>query len=284
MNNRIFSLLLLISTMIPLIAFSGNGDSLTTYPTRKHQLYFYWGWNRGYYSNSDIRFTGENYDFTLQNVVAKDRQTPIGADPYLRVDRVTIPQTDLRIGFFINDHWEISLGDDHMKYVMVQNQTVKIDGTISGTGTSYDGTYADDEIKLTEDFLIYEHTDGLNYLNAEVRRSDNISKYLRLKPNAFLQVYTLAGFGAGIIYPRTNCTLMQNDRHDEFHVAGFGLAPVAGVNLTFFRHIILQGELKGGFINLPDVRTTYNEADKAKQQFWFFETLFSIGATFRIGK
>ncbi|MFN8153461.1 MAG: hypothetical protein U0Y08_04135 [Bacteroidia bacterium] len=284
MKNKLYLLTMLAITVFSQTAFSGPGDSLSVYPSRKHQLYFYWGWNRGFYSHSDIQFTGDNYNFTLENVVAKDRQTPLAADPYLRVDQVTIPQTDLRLGFFINDHWEISLGDDHMKYVMVQNQKVKINGQISGTGTIYDGTYADDEIYLTNDFLMYEHTDGLNYLNAEIRRSDNISRFLRLKPNAFVQVYSMAGFGAGIIYPRTNCTLMQNQRHDEFHVAGYGFAPVAGVNFIFFRHILLQGELKGGFINLPDVQTTYNDADKAKQHFWFFETLFSLGATFKIGK
>lgn len=274
----------LVIAMIQPAAFAGKSDSLDVYPSRKHQLYFYWGWNRGFYSKSDLHFTGDNYDFTLHKVEAKDRQTPIGADPYLRIDQVTIPQTDLRIGYYLNDHWEISLGDDHMKYVMVQNQTVKIDGQISGTGTQYDGTYADDEIALTNDFLMYEHTDGLNYLNAEIRRSDNMSKFLGLQPNSFLQVYTVAGFGAGILFPRTNCTLMQNQRHDEFHVAGYGFAPVAGVSLTFFRHILLQGELKGGFINLPDVQTTYNDADKARQHFWFFESLFSLGATFKIGK
>lgn len=45
-----------------------------------------------------------------------------------------------------------------MKIVMVQNQVVNIDGYISQTGTTYDGTYSDDEIALTKDFLIYEHT------------------------------------------------------------------------------------------------------------------------------
>jgi hypothetical protein len=281
--KKIFAAFLLFCLSISATnVLAGKRDSTTNYSTRKHQLYFYWGWNRGFYSKSDIHFTGENYNFTLKDVVAHDRQTAIGADPYLQIGKITIPQTDIRIGFYINDHWEISLGDDHMKYVMIQNQVVNIDGYINQSGTDYDGTYSDDEIALTKDFLIYEHTDGLNYLNLEVRRSDNISKYLRLKPGSILQVHTLGGLGAGIIYPRTNCTLLNNERHDEFHVAGYGIAPVAGINLTFFRHLMIQGELKGGFINLPDVRTTSNAADKAKQHFWFFESLISVGACFQL--
>ena len=31
----------------------------------KGKFYFYWGGNRGSYTNSDIRFKGANYDFTI---------------------------------------------------------------------------------------------------------------------------------------------------------------------------------------------------------------------------
>ena len=48
----------------------------------KHKMYIYWGWNRAFYTNSDIRFKGNNYDFTISKVIAKDRQTPFAFDPY----------------------------------------------------------------------------------------------------------------------------------------------------------------------------------------------------------
>jgi hypothetical protein len=41
--------------------------------------------------------------------------------------KMTIPQTNFRIGYFINDHY-IALGVDHMKYVMAQNQVANITG------------------------------------------------------------------------------------------------------------------------------------------------------------
>lgn len=267
-----------------LIYTSGVAQTTAEYPSKKGQLYFFWGWNRAYYSHSDIHFKGENYDFTLKNVVAKDRQTPIGADPYLQPGKITIPQTNFRIGYYLNDHYEISIGDDHMKYVVAQNQKVKIDGYISNTGTAYDGNYADQDINLYNDFLKYEHTDGLNYINIEIRRTDNFSHLFKIKPDAAIQLYSLAGIGTGVLFPRTNCTLLNNARNDEFHVAGYGFAPVAGLNITFFKRIFLQGELKGGFINLPDVRTTSSESDKAKQHFFFFQTNFSVGAAFPITK
>jgi hypothetical protein len=69
----------------------------------KGSFYFYWGYNREFYSKSDIRFTGKEYDFTLQNVHANDRQSKLDADPYLHLNQLTIPQYNYRLGYFINN-------------------------------------------------------------------------------------------------------------------------------------------------------------------------------------
>ena len=55
----------------------------------------------------------------------------------------------------------------------------------------------------------------------------------------------------------------------------------AGLHLTFFKYFLIVSELKGGYINMYDVRTTYDIADKAKHDFFFFETVLGIGGTFR---
>jgi hypothetical protein len=44
---------------------------------------------------------------------------------------MTIPQTNFKLGYFINDHYSIALGADHMKYVVTQDQTGNITGTIA---------------------------------------------------------------------------------------------------------------------------------------------------------
>jgi hypothetical protein len=51
-----------------------------------------------------------------------------------------------------------------MKYVMAQNQVANITGNIN-TGTPFDGVYNRTPTEITENFLMYEHTDGLNYIN-----------------------------------------------------------------------------------------------------------------------
>jgi hypothetical protein len=48
---------------------------------KKGKVYFYYGWNRATYTTSDLRLTGDGYDFTLRNVKARDRQSEVGLDP-----------------------------------------------------------------------------------------------------------------------------------------------------------------------------------------------------------
>jgi hypothetical protein len=88
----------------------------------------YWGWNRSWYTDSDINFSGKNYDFTLMNVQAKDRQTDFAIDPYFNPVKFTIPQYNFRIGYQLNKNLDFSFGIDHMKYVVEQNQQSIING------------------------------------------------------------------------------------------------------------------------------------------------------------
>jgi len=247
---------------------------------KKPRFYAYWGWNRGYYTKSDISFKGDNYDFLLKDVVAKDRQTPFGFDPYFSPTRITIPQTNFRLGYFINDHYDISLGLDHMKYVMEQDQEVRISGYIENSNSPYDRIYDNENLVLAGDFLKFEHTDGLNYINVEVRRTDVISDLLLQNPPSFVELKTIVGIGAGVLIPKTNTTLLANERHDDFHLSGYGFGSVVGLNLTFFKRVFIQSELKGGFIDMPDIRTTKFDADRAAQHFWYVQSNILIGSYF----
>ena len=65
----------------------------------KGKLYFYWGWNKSQYSYSDITFKGDDYNFTLYNVAAKDRQNPWEADLYLNPSNIFF----MTIGIFLWD-------------------------------------------------------------------------------------------------------------------------------------------------------------------------------------
>jgi len=196
MNKR-FYIFPLLAFLLTTQSFAQDIAPKVEEENQKGKMYIFWGWNRGWYSNSDIHFTGDNYDFTLNDVEAKDRQSPLNFGTYFKPNSITIPQTNFRIGYFINDKYDISIGVDHMKYVMIQNQQTQITGDIND-GTNYDGSYTDNDIALTKDFLIYEHTDGLNYLNAEITRNDDLLKLFKANVNSDkFQINTLLGVGLG---------------------------------------------------------------------------------------
>ncbi|WP_435262735.1 hypothetical protein [Tenacibaculum sp. nBUS_03] len=247
----------------------------------KGKFFVYWGWNWASYSDSDIHFKGDNYDFTLQNVKATDRQTKFSFRDYFHPGRVTIPQTNLRIGYFFKENYTISIGVDHMKYVMVPNQDVKINGNINVGNPKYDGVYNNSDINLASDFLRFEHTDGLNYVNVQLYRFDDISKWFGLNLEN-LQINVTEGLGIGVLVPRTNTTLLNNERYDEFHLSGYGGSVGVGLNVTFFKHFFIQADIKGGYIYMPDIRTTVNASDTASQGFYFFQNNILIGGKFRI--
>ncbi len=246
----------------------------------KGKFFISWGGNRDSYTKSDITFRGKDYNFTLDNVQAHDKPKGWHVD-YLNPARMTIPQTNLKLGYFINDHYSVAIGVDHMKYVMTQDKAVNIDGYYPNPG-SYDELLPNDQVLLTEEFLTFEHTDGLNYVNTEFSRHDDISSIFKIKNTDKIQVNLTEGVGFGLLYPKTNTTLLGKERHDDFHVSGYGTSLKAGLNITFFKHFYLQGELKGGYINMQDIRTTTSSEDTASQDFFFFQRIIAVGGIFKI--
>jgi hypothetical protein len=246
----------------------------------KGKVFFFWGGNRENYSKSDITFTGTDYDFTLQNVEAHDKPKGWHVD-YINPANMTIPQTNFRLGYFVTDHYNISIGLDHMKYVMYQNKAVDYTGYYQNAG-SYGETLPNGQILLTDDFLTFEHTDGLNYINSEFARVDDISKIFRIGNTDKFQINITEGIGAGFLYPKTNAKVLGKERYDDFHISGFGVSAKAGLNFIFFKYFFIQTELKGGYINMSDIRTTQNSSDRASQEFFFVERVIAFGGIFKI--
>lgn len=272
-----FYILPLLAFLISIQSFAIEINPNVETPSNKGKIYTFWGWNRGWYSNSDIEFTGSNYNFKLNDVQAKDRQSPFDFNTYFNPSTITIPQTNFRIGYFISDKIDISFGVDHMKYVMVAVQNTEINGQINDE-TEYDGTYLNDDFEINKPFLEFEHTDGLNYLNFEITRNDDLAEIFNLNFNPKkIQINTLFGFGIGAMMPKSNVTLWNNERNDDFHFAGYGFAGKIGLNVTFFKHFFIRSEYKVGFIDMPDIRTTPDPIDKASQHFFFRQLNFNVG-------
>ncbi|MDN3665911.1 hypothetical protein ACFFU1_05735 [Algibacter miyuki] len=285
--------LVLALSIVASSAYAQDINPLKYTATNKGKIFVSWGGNRETFSKSDIHFEGENYDFTIKDATAKDKPKGWHID-YINPTRMTIPQTNFKLGYFISEHYTISFGLDHMKYVMEREQTRVLDGyidlpvkgyidsPIEGEGYQFNGTYNNEPTYLSADFLSFEHTDGLNYIHAEIARVDDISSFLGLPNTDKFQINLSEGVSAGVLFPKTNSTLLLMDRNDDFHIAGYGVSARAGINFTFFKYFFMQLDLKGGYINMPDIRTTPNPVDRASQHFTYLQRVIAFGGIFRI--
>ena len=267
-----------VISILLLVSFMGFSQSPIKFNPehRKGKLFFYWGWNRAWYGKSDIKFEGTNYNFILKKVVAKDRQSPFKVDTYLNPVNATIPQFSFRIGYFIQDKYNISFGLDHMKYVVQKNQTVKISGEIQDTYSIYDGNYSNDDVFIVNDFLSFEHTDGLNYINLGFRRFDEFFT----RKNFSISV--TEGIEVGALFPKTNVILLDGKGYDDFHVSGYGFNAIVGLNLSFYKFFFVQSELKGGYIDMPGIKISYLNSEGASQKFFFSQLNIVFGASINL--
>lgn len=281
LNKYIFVLVVLFFSTT---SFVGQENTVFTKKNKvvnKGKFFVYWGWNWASYTDSDIRFKGNNYDFTLRNVKSHDTPSEFSFKKYFGITNITKPQTNARIGYFFKENYTISIGLDHMKYVVNNDQFVNIDGNINIGNSKYDGTYNAQPIQLTEDFLRLEHTDGLNYINVQLYRFDDISSWFGLSSDN-LQINLTEGIGIGVLYPKTDTTLLGNERHDDFHLSGYGVSAGFGLNITFLNHFFIQADVKAGYINMSDIKTSLNPLDSASQSFLFLQNNILIGGRFRL--
>ena len=281
--NTLFSIIII--SFLSINAHAQKNDSIRYTASQKGKFFISWGGNRESFSNSDIRFKGDNYDFTIKDAGAHDKPKGWHID-YINPARMTIPQTNIKIGYFLTDNYTISFGVDHMKYVMNNNDYRKVDGYIalpaSEDGSIYNGVYNNEAFLVSEEFLLFEHTNGLNYVYLQFNRYDDISSIFKINNTDKFQINITEGIGVGGLYPKTNTTLLLKEKYDEFHVAGYGVSVNAGLNFTFFKHFFMQLDLKGGYINMPDIRTTSNSNESASQHFFYLQRVISFGGIFRI--
>jgi len=246
--------------------------------SNKNSAFFYWGYNRSLYSTSNIHFNSNEYDVTFYKVKASDRPSPIGK-VYLDPTRLSIPQYNIRLGYYITDRVSISIGSDHMKYVVDGGQEVQMSGFIaSTTSPSYNGVHFHEKVKLTNDLLQFEHTDGLNLLTLE---TDYAQPLLRIKK---FRVNALTGLGGIWVITRSDVRILNDGINNNFHLSGYSLTGKLGFRFEYGNCLFFTTETKGGYMSLPDVLIHNEEQKRADHNFYFLEYYGALGFRYPLRK
>jgi hypothetical protein len=239
-------------------------------------LFGYWGYNRSFYTRSDLRLIGEGYDFTLRNARAKDNPSPISEiKTYVDPTRITVPQFNARIGYYIKNRYAISIGYDHMKYIFRDQNEVLLNGTIAeGVDPLWSGTYVNEAVVTDRNHFHYENSNGLNYLRANITRTD---LWLRTK-NKKVSVTSNVGIGLGGILSYNDFKFGGKEDRVTISMSGYALSAHGSLRFEFFNHVFLEGEMAGGFMHQTYVRTRNNDRfSHAKQKYGFSMFSTQIG-------
>lgn len=253
-----------------------------TNQTDKGGFYIYWGYNRSTYTKSDLHLIGRGYDFTMKGLTASDNPEKLSST-YLNIQKITIPQFNVRMGYFFKDNWALTVGYDHMKYVMNHPQDVIIDGYVEpGLSDLWSGQY-DNELSPTQyDDIHYENSDGLNYIRFELARYFNL---LSLGKNDWFRIRAQAAVSTGMILSFNDFNFANQFTRKTISVSGYGVSLHPGLRFEFFNHIFLQTNGAAGFIhqvkvrNRPDIKSAV-----AKQRFGYLASEIVLGYTWRFGK
>lgn len=229
-------------------------------------LWGYWGYNRTRYTNSNIRFVGPGYDFALADAKGHDEQAIVSANNYLRLSNLTVPQFNVRLGYFIRDHWSISLGYDHFKYILADDNEVYLSGEIDpgvDDVTNWSGTYDAEAIVTDRKKFHYENSDGMNFIRLELSRIDT---WVRLGNKDQFKISSNFGFSFGGILSYNDFKFAGQETKRTISMSGVGTAVHVSPRFEFFRHIFVQPTLSAGFIRQGKVKTRPNNASSYAQQ------------------
>lgn len=239
-------------------------------------LYFTWGYNRAYYNTSNLHLQGPGFDFTLHDAKAVDMPEPWNPSVYLSPTRLTIPQFNLRIGYYFKSNWAISAGWDHMKYRLITTQLVQVSGFIDPEVydyPDYTGTFNHDYVLYNRGFMDFHHSDGLNFIRLALERRAPV--WSSLNGNFELALNGVAS--VGLMLPWTDFTFFGTHFRNRPHVAGYGLSLGAGIRLECFGAVFLQGHAQSGWTHLGDIMLQENTNARGRQNISFFERSFAFG-------
>ena len=233
-------------------------------------FYFSWGYNKEWYSASNIHIDQPslNNNYTFQKTLAHDH---IGWDKLFQ-RALTIPQYNYRLGYFFDQkqNWGFELNFDHTKYVVTEEQTVHITGTMNNVPV--------DMFAITTDAVLrYQLNNGANFFLFNLVRRLNIFTSSSEK----IQVDFLGKAGVGPVIPHVQNTIFGNENTPHFQFGGWNTGLEATVKAIFFKHIYL--EFCGKFDYARYSRLKIYEGF-ANHSFFTRELILNLGYTFSIGK
>ena len=260
-------------TIIILCILSINAHAQKT--ERKGEFYFSWGYNKAYYTNTNVRVNqptlGNN--FTFKNTQLVDNP---GWDHALLTMQLSIPQYNYRIGYFIDKEKDLAfeINFDHTKALFRNDQAVRMVGTFNNRPVDSSFVFSKTGTGTSKNY--YYLNNGANFLLFNIvkrKRFTNLSSKL-------FDFDGLAKFGIGPLIPHVENTLFGEKNNGTFQFGGWNTGVEYALRSTFKKHVYLEFAGKLDYAYYYGLKVYEGTA---KQGFGTLEFILNLGYTFPMG-
>lgn len=246
---------------------------------RKHELYFSWGYNKEWYTNSNVSVSQPSLgnSFTFVNVKGVDH--PGWENEQFFTKALSIPQYNYRLGYFIDRDkgWAVEINFDHTKWLFPNNQMVHIKGKINNQPIDGQVLFAD-SVAETDSSSYHYLNNGANFLLFNVVKRWHI--WANKKQT--ILVDGLGKFGVGPVIPHVQVKYFNQQQNDpHFQLGGWNVGLEADLKVTFFQYVYIEYANKLDYARYTNLKI-YQGTDK--QAFGTYEMILNLGISFPVGK
>jgi hypothetical protein len=229
-------------------------------------LYVNWSYNRDWYTKSDIHFKNDksdDYNFTFHDAVAHDH--PSMSD-FWKLSNLTVPQYDLTVGYMFHDKNDlgIEVSWNHLKYVVDDNQTMRVSGEIRGFKF-------DRDTLVTPDFVHLQHTNGNNYLMV------NLVKRHSLTAGRHIALSAVGKVGGGPMISYTISSIFTSHAEGPFHYEGWVAGASAGLRLELYHYFFLNTDFQGAYARYTNSYIGADRLGRVTHNFGSGQLIYGFG-------
>jgi hypothetical protein len=291
MSNRNFvrRIIVFVISLLPLFGLAQQTTTtqiITSSPSknstkkvRKHELYFSWGYNKEWYTNSNVSVSQPalGNSFTFTNVKGVDH--PGWENEQFFTKALSIPQYNYRLGYFIDRDkgWAVEINFDHTKWLFPNNQMVHIKGMIHNQPFVGQVNFAD-SIAGSDSSSYHYLNNGANFLLFNVVKRWHI--WANKKQT--ILVDGLGKFGVGPVIPHVQVKYFDQKENDpHFQIGGWNMGLEGDLKVTFFHYVYIEYANKLDYARYTNLKI-YQGTDK--QAFGTYEMILNLGVTIPVGK
>jgi len=260
-----------VTACLLVVLVGGSATAQTKKKERKGEFYFSWGYNKEWYTRSNVSVVqpalGNDYKFT--NIKGHDHP---GWDEGIFNKAISIPQYNYRLGFIFNKQkgWGFEINFDHTKFIFA-DQNAHISGKLNGR-------QVDTAVAFNPgNGFFYYLNNGANFLLFNITKGQHL--LATKNGNVKLDFFGKAGIGPVIPHVENEFFGVKNDPH--FQLGGWNIGAEAALRGTFYKSVYLEFANKFDYARYSGLKIYQGTAHQA---FGTYEMILSLGVDLPMGK